>query len=96
MIDSSSLRAFAGSVPSEVFVAQGGSSLLLETRCGVLTLHPLLNAASAAVLAIAQVCLSYVLNLFSISTDCVTSLPAGRLWREDTVEHSPTESRRVR
>jgi hypothetical protein len=58
MIDSSIRNASNGNVPREVSFAQDRNSQLLDTRCGVGTLHPLLNVTCAAVLAIAQVFLS--------------------------------------
>jgi hypothetical protein len=95
MIDSSFRKASADSAPRKVFVAQDRNSRLLDTRCGVRSLHPLLNAACVAVLAIAQVYLSDALNIWSISTDCFTPLPMGKRWQEGPVDHSPTESCRV-
>jgi hypothetical protein len=80
IIDSSSCKASAGSVPKQEFVAQNWNSRLLDTRCGVRVFHPLLNATCVAVLAIAKVCLSYALNIWSISIDCVTPLETGERW----------------
>ena len=95
MIDSSSRRASDDSGPREVFAAQDWNSLLFETRCGVRTLHPLLNVICAAVLAIAQVYLSCVLKIRSISDGCFTCLPVGKRWQERSADHSSAESRRA-
>src|SRR5208337_3627343 len=95
MIDSSSSKAFGESVPREVFAAQDLNPQLLDTSCGVRTLNPLLDTTFAAALAIARACLSYALNIWSISARCSTSLPAGKRWKEGPVDHSPTESRRA-
>jgi hypothetical protein len=63
MIDSSSRIASDDRVPSKVLAAKDRNSLLLDTRCGVRALHPLLNVTCGDVLAMGQVCLSHALKI---------------------------------